>query len=49
MSNYPCSVVGNFYPYWPILACGMRVQVKTTYFEKFKIISTHHIQMKLST
>ena len=24
-------------PYWPILACGTSVQVKTRYFEKFKI------------
>jgi hypothetical protein len=38
-------------PYWPILACGTHVQVKTRYFEKkFKInISTCRIQMKLST
>jgi hypothetical protein len=37
-------------PYWPILACGTRVQVKTQYFEKFKInISTCRIQTKLST
>jgi hypothetical protein len=35
--------------YWPILACGTHVQVKTRYFEKFEInISTCHIQMKLS-
>ena len=37
-------------PYWPILACGRRVQVKTRYFEKFEInISTCRIQTKLST
>ena len=24
-------------PYWPILACGGHVRVKTRYFEKFKI------------
>jgi hypothetical protein len=37
-------------PYWPILACGTRVQVKTRYFEKFEInIYTCHIQTKFST
>jgi hypothetical protein len=36
-------------PYWPILACGMRVQVKTRYFEKFEInISTCSIQNETS-
>jgi hypothetical protein len=35
-------------PYWPILACGTRVRVKTRYFEKLKInISTRRIQTKL--
>jgi hypothetical protein len=31
-------------PYWPILACGTRMHVKTRYFENFKInISSYQL------